>query len=90
MSEAVRQESFQALRIERADDLLVVTIAHPASKLNAVDDPLHRDLTKLVKDALNLAFDTSIALELITFRSDDPREALAAIREKRAPKFSGR
>jgi enoyl-CoA hydratase len=47
-------------------------------------------VNKLVKDALNLAFDVSTALELITFRSDDHREALAAIREKRAPKFSGR
>ena len=29
------------------------------------------------------------ALELLTFKSDDHREALAALREKRAPKFSG-
>jgi enoyl-CoA hydratase len=47
-------------------------------------------VNKLVKDALNIAFDTSVALELVTFRSDDHREALAAIREKRAPVFRGR
>ncbi len=47
-------------------------------------------VNKLVKDALNIAFDTSTALELLTFHSDDHREALAAIREKRPPKFQGR
>lgn len=47
-------------------------------------------VNKLVKDALNVAFDTSTALELVTFRSDDHQEALAAIREKREPKFEGR
>jgi enoyl-CoA hydratase len=47
-------------------------------------------VNKLVKNALNIAFDTSTALELVTFQSDDHREALAAIREKRPPKFKGR
>jgi enoyl-CoA hydratase len=47
-------------------------------------------INKLVKDALNIAFDTSTALELLTFHSDDHLEALAAIREKRAPQFQGR
>ena len=47
-------------------------------------------INKLVKDALNIAFDTSTALELLTFHSDDHLEALAAIREKRPPKFQGR
>ncbi|MCL4685812.1 enoyl-CoA hydratase/isomerase family protein [Myxococcota bacterium] len=47
-------------------------------------------INKLVKDALNVAFDTSTALELVTFRSEDHHEALAAIREKRAPRFRGR
>ena len=47
-------------------------------------------VNKLVKDALNVAFDTATALEIVTFRSEDHREALAAIREKRKPKFSGR
>ena len=47
-------------------------------------------VNKLVKDALNVAFDTSTALELVTFRSEDHQEALAALKEKRAPKFKGR
>jgi len=47
-------------------------------------------VNKLVKDALNIAFDTSTALELVTFQSDDHREALAAIAEKRKPQFKGR
>jgi len=47
-------------------------------------------VNKLVKDALNVCFDTSTALEIVTFRSEDHREALAAIREKRAPRFRGR
>ena len=44
----------------------------------------------LVKDALNRSFDVATALEIVTFRSDDHAEALAAIREKRAPRFEGR
>ena len=47
-------------------------------------------VNKLMKDALNVAFDTSTALEIVTFQSDDHKEALAAIREKRAPIFRGR
>lgn len=47
-------------------------------------------VNKLVKDALNVAFDTATALELVTFRSEDHREALAALREKRKPRFQGR
>ncbi len=47
-------------------------------------------VNKLVKDALNVAFDASTALELVTFHSEDHQEALAAIREKRAPVFKGR
>ncbi len=47
-------------------------------------------VNKLVKDALNIAFDTSTALEIVTFRSEDHREALAALREKREPRFRGR
>ena len=47
-------------------------------------------VNKLVKDALNIAFDTSTALELVTFQSADHQEALAAIREKRPPRFEGR
>lgn len=47
-------------------------------------------VNKLVKDALNVAFDASTALELVTFQSDDHVEALAALREKRPPVFKGR
>ena len=47
-------------------------------------------VNKLVKDALNVAFDTATALELVTFRSADHAEALAALGEKRPPVFKGR
>ncbi|TMA28678.1 MAG: enoyl-CoA hydratase/isomerase family protein [Deltaproteobacteria bacterium] len=47
-------------------------------------------VNKLVKDALNTAFDTATALEIVTFQSEDHREALAALREKRPPQFKGR
>jgi enoyl-CoA hydratase len=47
-------------------------------------------VNKLVKDALNVAFDTATAYELVTFHSEDHQEALAAIREKRPPNFRGR
>ena len=47
-------------------------------------------VNKLVKEALNTAFDVSTALELVTFQSEDHQEALAAIREKRSPVFKGR
>jgi enoyl-CoA hydratase len=43
-----------------------------------------------VKQALLTSFDTSTALELVTFGSADHQEALAAIREKRPPRFEGR
>jgi len=43
----------------------------------------------LVKDALNTSFDVSTALELLTFRSHDHQEALAAMVEKRDPNFEG-
>jgi enoyl-CoA hydratase len=47
-------------------------------------------VNKLVKDALNTSFDTATALEIVTFQSEDHREALAALHEKRAPVFKGR
>ena len=47
-------------------------------------------VNKLVKDALNVSFDTATALELVTFQSRDHEEALAALAEKRPPRFEGR
>lgn len=47
-------------------------------------------INKWVKAAFEATFDTATALELVTFRSDDHAEALTAIREKRAPRFTGR
>lgn len=46
-------------------------------------------VNKLIKDALNISFDAATALELVTFRSDDHQEALAALRDKRKPRFTG-
>ncbi len=43
-----------------------------------------------IKAAALQSFDVSTALEIATLRSDDHREALAAIREKRKPDFKGR
>jgi enoyl-CoA hydratase len=47
-------------------------------------------VNKLIKDALNVSFDTATALEIVTFQSEDHAEALAALREKRKPEFRGR
>lgn len=38
---------FDTLEVERIGRVVRVTIAHPRSDLNAVDDALHRDLTLL-------------------------------------------
>jgi enoyl-CoA hydratase len=45
---------------------------------------------KLLKDAANAAFDVATALEIVTFRSQDHTEALAAIKERREPTFENR
>jgi len=47
-------------------------------------------LNQTLKQALLGAFDVATALEIVTFRSDDHREALAALAERRAPSFRGR
>lgn len=47
-------------------------------------------VNKLIKDALNVAFDSAAGLELVTFLSDDHAEALQAIAERRPPEFQGR
>jgi enoyl-CoA hydratase len=47
-------------------------------------------VNKLIKDALNIAFDYSTAAEMLTFQSEDHKEALAAISERRKPDFKNR
>ncbi|MGI8662051.1 MAG: enoyl-CoA hydratase/isomerase family protein [Acidimicrobiales bacterium] len=47
-------------------------------------------VNQLIKQALATSFDLATALEMVTFRSEDHVEALAALREKREPKFKGR
>ncbi len=47
-------------------------------------------VNKLIKDALNTSFDVATALEIVTFQSEDHKEALEAIAAKRAPRFRGR
>lgn len=47
-------------------------------------------VNKLVKTALNEAFDVATALEIVTFQSADHHEALDALRDKREPRFEGR
>ena len=49
-----------------------------------------RSMNKLIKDAVNLAFDNSTALEIVTFLTEDHQEALSALASKRAPKYHGR
>jgi enoyl-CoA hydratase len=44
-------------------------------------------VNKLVKEALNVSFDFAAGHELVTLMSKDHEEALAAIREKRTPRF---
>ena len=80
-------------RVFPADRLLAETTAF-AQKL-ARGAPLAIRFTKmavnkLIKDALNVAFDSAAGLELVTFLSDDHQEALHAISEKRPPNFRGR
>jgi enoyl-CoA hydratase len=47
-------------------------------------------VNKLVKEALNTSFDVATAYEMLTFKSADHAEALAALKDKRAPQFEGR
>ncbi|HEV7888480.1 MAG TPA: enoyl-CoA hydratase-related protein [Acidimicrobiales bacterium] len=46
-------------------------------------------VNKLVKDALQTSFDIATAYEIVTFKSEDHQEALAALKEKRPPNFKG-
>ena len=47
-------------------------------------------VNKLVKDALNIAFDYSTMAETLTMASADHKEAVRAIKEKRKPIFEGK
>lgn len=47
-------------------------------------------VNQLVKQALAPSFDLATAYEMLTFRSADHAEALAALAEKRPPRFEGR
>jgi enoyl-CoA hydratase len=93
-----------ALDAEEAERIGLVNRAVDADRLEAeamgfarrlaAGAPLAVRYTKLavnalVRDALNKVFDTSVALELATMRSEDHQEALRALREKRDPVFRG-
>ena len=56
---------------------------HREENLVAVD-------AEVVDAGRHVAFDASTALALVTFQSEDNREALAALRKKRLPVFKDR
>lgn len=47
-------------------------------------------VNKWLKDQVNLILDASLAYEMLTFHTDDHREAARAFVDKRSPKFGGR
>jgi len=47
-------------------------------------------VNQVIKQQLVAAFDYSTTMELLTFASADHREALAAMKDRRAPRFEGR
>jgi enoyl-CoA hydratase/carnithine racemase len=47
-------------------------------------------VNKWVKQQLNLIYDMSHALEIVSFHTDDHKEATRAFAEKRKPRFTGR
>jgi len=88
-----------------AERIGLVNFVVPGARLDAMSlafaerlaagAPLAVRLTKQavnqgLKQSLLTCFDPSTALEIVTFQSDDHREALAALREKRPPRFRGR
>ena len=49
-SSTLDTSGFQALHIDRRDDVLRVTVDHPTSRLNAVDALLHGELARLFRE----------------------------------------
>ena len=47
-------------------------------------------VNKWLKQQINLIYDTSMALEIATFGTQDHKEAVAAFIEKRKPNFVGK
>lgn len=77
------------------DDSALVATALAAAHRLADGAPLAVQYTKQavnqwIKQVMTASFDLATALELVTFRTSDHAEALAAISEKRAPRFEGR
>ena len=51
----MNQNDYQALRFDYLDgDVLKITINHPTSDLNVVDDLLHREFTRLFRELKQL------------------------------------
>jgi enoyl-CoA hydratase len=82
INEVVAASDLQSLALELAQRLAALPPLAVQYTKAAVN--------KLVKDALNLAFDSATGHELLTLLSDDHREALAAMAERRPPSFQGR
>jgi len=47
-------------------------------------------VNKWIKDQLNLIYEQSHAMELVSFYTEDHKEATRAFTEKRKPKFTGK
>jgi enoyl-CoA hydratase len=78
--------------VPRAD---VLSSAHELAAELAAGAPLairwtKYSVNKALKHAMNLVFDVSMAFELTSMKSADHREGIAALNEKRKPKFTGR
>ena len=85
-----------------ADGVLLIKINRP-DRLNAMDEVLHTELSRVWLDVDKddgcravvitgegqafSAGESSLALEMLGFFSEDAREGLDAMREKRRPKF---
>jgi enoyl-CoA hydratase len=90
---ASEAERIGLVNVVTADDKLQDTALAFAERL-ANGAPLairytKQAVNKLVKDALNISFDTATALEIVTLQSADHKEALQALKEKRKPNFKG-